>query len=149
MIFLVRKIVKVAGERQHQDQQVNTERLSIGRGTDQDLLLPGERVAFRHAEISVGESLAEIRAFAATGITVNGHSCSVAVLSEGDQILIGGYRLVVIRPPAEHQDFAITVEQLEQPREEVLEESDFVTGPERLRWLRQRPWAWTGFLRVL
>jgi predicted CXXCH cytochrome family protein len=148
--YLIRKIVKVSGESQgHQDHEVDTERLSIGRGTDQDLLLPGDRVAYSHAEITRVGGQMELRSLAATGVTVNGRTSKVALLTVGDQILIGGYRLVVIEPPHDNVDFALTVEQLQQPDMAALDESLFRTRLRRLRWMSPRGWAWIGFILML
>jgi predicted CXXCH cytochrome family protein len=150
MDILIRKLVDVAGDtRAHQDFEVSTNRLTLGRGTDQDVLLPGERVAYQHADIRFRRGALELRAHATTGVTVNGQNTRSARLSEGDEIRIGGYRLVVITPPEAHQDLALTVEKLNETPSEVMRESWFITGPERLPWLRQRPWAWLGFGVIL
>ena len=150
MKILIRKLIDVAGDRQaHQDFEISTSRLTLGRGTDQDVLLPGERVGYHHADIRLRRGHAEIRAHTATGITVNDQNTRSAQLSVGDEIGIGGYQLVVIPPPEPHQDLALTVEKRSESVGEVMRESQFITGPERLPWLRPRRWAWLGFLAVL
>jgi len=150
MKILIRKLIDVAGDtRAHQDFEISTSRLTLGRGTDQDVLLPGERVGYQHADIRLRRGTPEIHAHATTGVTINGQNTRSAPLSVDDEIGIGGYRLVVIAPPEPHQDLALTVEKHSETAGEVMRESQFTTGPEGLPWLRQRRWAWLGFLAVL
>lgn len=150
MHVLIRKLVDVAGDSQaHQDFEISTNRLTLGRGTDQDLLLPGERVAYQHADVRFRRGEPELRAHAATGVTVNGQNTHAARLGVGDEIRIGDHQLVVISPPEPHQDLALTVEKRSEAPGRVMREAEFVTGPERLAWLRPRPWAWLGFGLIL
>ena len=142
MYILIRRLAAGSGnDRAFKDEELVADRLSIGRGTDQELLLPGERVAYQHAEISISAGQVRIRSLASTGITVNGRSCRMAVLNQGDQILVGDYRLQML-PTPDGIDIALSLEALEQ-QDAPLDESRFVTRLDALARWRPRRWAWS------
>lgn len=150
MSFLIRKIISSAGGRQgYQDYEVATSPLTIGRGTDQDLLLPGDRVAFRHAEITFANGQTRLRSLAAVGVVVNGRTCQYAVLNIGDQVLIGDFHLVVIPSPDDEIECALTVQQLQPQAYDGLDPAAYRTELGQLRWLRTRSLSWLLFLLVL
>jgi predicted CXXCH cytochrome family protein len=145
--FLIRKIVSADGApKGYQDFEVASSRLSVGRGTDQDLLLPGDRVSLRHAEISLLGQLVEIKATTSLGIVVNGRTCQSAMLTVGDQVLIGDYHLVIIERPDNEVDCAISVQQLQAQEYEGLNPDDYVTSLKSVFWLRKRAYAWALFI---
>ncbi len=51
MRFLIRTWTRQGGENVSRDRELDSERLRIGRGTDQDIELPDLRVAMAHAEL--------------------------------------------------------------------------------------------------
>ena len=149
MYVLIRRLGAGSGQnRAYKDEELAVDQLSIGRGTDQELLLPGDRVAYQHAEISLSAGQFRIRALASTGITVNGRSCKMAVLNTGDQILIGDYRLIVITAP-DGVDLALSLEVLEQQEAPSIDPAKFVTRLDALTLWRPRRWAWALFLMLL
>lgn len=146
MTFLIRKIVSSEGSpKGYQDFEVASSRLTVGRGTDQDLLLPGDRVSLRHAEISLLGPLVEITAQTSLGVVVNGRTCQSATLSVGDQVLIGDYHLVIIERPDNEVDCAISVKQLQPQEYEGLNPDNYVTSLKNVVWLRKRAYAWMLF----
>jgi len=149
MYVLIRRLGAGSGPtRTFQDEELAVDQLSIGRGTDQELLLPGERVAYRHAEISLSAGQYRIRALGSAGVTLNGRSCKVAVLNSGDQILIGDYRLVVL-PTPEGVDLALSLEVLEQQDAPAVDPTLFTTRLDALPHWRSRRWAWLLFSVML
>lgn len=149
MYVLIRRLGAGSGQnRSYKDEELAVDQLSIGRGTDQELLLPGDRVAYQHAEISLSAGQFRIRALASTGITVNGRSCKMAVLNTGDQILIGDYRLIVIAAP-DGVDLALSLEVLEQQEAPSIDPAKFVTRLDALTLWRPRRWAWALFFVLL
>ena len=72
------------------------EPLSIGRDTENDLVLDDRRVSRRHAEIRLRLGRYTLYDLQSTnGTFVNGRRMAEVVLSDGDRIAIGGTELVV------------------------------------------------------
>lgn len=139
MTFLIRKLVANQGPKQsYQDFEVSSTRLNIGRGTDQDLLLPGDRVSLRHAEINLVGGLIQLTSSAPLGVVVNGRTCQSASLKVGDQLLIGDYHLKLIAPPDDDIECAITVQQLQPQEYEGLDPDSFRTFLRNVPWLGKR-----------
>lgn len=149
MYVLIRHLATSDGTQgAFKDEELVVDTLAIGRGTDQDLLLPDERVAFQHATIQHSGGQLKVHSLATTGITVNGRSCKVAALVPGDQLLIGNYRLVVL-PAPEDVDLALSVELLAQQDAPVIDPNRFNTRLDKLPWLQPRRWSWTLFILLL
>lgn len=149
MYVLIRRLGAGSGaSRSSKDEELDVDELTIGRGTDQELLLQGERIAYQHAVISLSASQYRIRSLAATGVTVNGRNTRVAVLHRGDQILIGDYRLVVL-PAPDGVDLALSVELLEPQDTPSVDPDTFNTRLDRLVWWQPRRWAWILFVLAL
>ncbi|MFN3712945.1 MAG: cytochrome c3 family protein [Alcanivoracaceae bacterium] len=149
MYVLIRRLGAGSGpNRAYKDEELAVDELTIGRGTDQGLLLQGDRIAYQHADISLSAGQCRIRSRAATGITVNGRSTRVAVLNKGDQILIGDYRLIVL-PTPDGFDLALSLELLEQQDAPAVDPSVFNTRLDGVTWSRPRLWAWGLFLLLL
>ena len=149
MYVLIRRLGAGSGPtRTFKDEELAVDQLSIGRGTDQELLLPGDRVAYEHGEIALSAGQFRVRALASAGITVNGRSCKMAVLNNGDQILIGDYRLVVL-PSPEGIDLALSLEVLEQQDAPSVDATQFTTRLDALPRWRPRRWAWLFFIMLL
>ncbi|MCC1497811.1 cytochrome c3 family protein [Alcanivorax sp. 1008] len=149
MYVLIRRLGAGSGPtRTFKDEELAVDKLSIGRGTDQELLLPGDRVAYQHAEISLAAGQFRIRALASSGITVNGRSCKMAVLNSGDQILIADYRLIVL-PASEGVDLALSLEVLEQQDAPSVDPASFTIRLDVLQNWRPRRWAWLLFTVLL
>ncbi len=150
MTFLIRKLVANQGSRKsYQDFEVASTRLTIGRGTDQDLLLPGDRVSLRHAEINLLGGLIQLNSSAPLGVVVNGRTCQSASLKIGDQLLIGDYHLVLIAPPDDDIECAITVQQLQPQEYEGLDPSDYKTFLRHVPWLSKRTIGWSLFVLMI
>ena len=74
--------------------------LTIGRGQENDLVLPGERVSRRHAAVSLeGEDLVIADQGATNGVVVNGTRHEKSVIKAGDDIQIGEFKLTLSVSP--------------------------------------------------
>ncbi|MGH8597612.1 MAG: FHA domain-containing protein, partial [Gammaproteobacteria bacterium] len=81
-----------------QDVPLQGSPLRIGRGTDQDIHLPNLRVALNHAELIDGQDgKIRMQTRLATGFLYNGTTVRGAILSAGDQIDLGGFKIRVGR----------------------------------------------------
>ncbi|AXQ30996.1 FHA domain-containing protein [Solimonas sp. K1W22B-7] len=87
---------------QQGDQRIATERgligerLTIGRGTNQDVYTPDLRAALAHAEIVHDRRGPLLMSKTANGVWVNGSPVENAKLEKGDVIEIGRFRLEVL-----------------------------------------------------
>ncbi len=69
----------------------------IGRGDDAALMLANVSVSRHHAEIALSETTATIKDLgSANGTMLNGEVITEAVLSNGDEIMLGKYNLVFV-----------------------------------------------------
>jgi hypothetical protein len=71
-------------------------RTLIGRHPSCDIVLPGRHVSKHHLECHVEDAVVSVRDLGSSnGTTVNGQSTTSCVLNHGDEISLGGYRLVL------------------------------------------------------
>lgn len=93
------------------ESNVEADRLSIGRGTNQSLPLSGAIVALEHAEIHpVAQDVFRLASKSSVGVELNGQSgVKESVLKVGDVITVGGHRIVVI-PRVERYDLVLEVQ---------------------------------------
>lgn len=136
------------------EQSLQLERLSIGRGTDQQIQLNDLRVALAHAEIvAAAGGRYELAAVGNASVMVNGAPRRGGLLAAGDQLAVGRYRLTLSAPPkgaggAEH-DLVLQVEEKVSAREERGQR----LGSQRLSLaqagLSRRRWSWLLVLSVL
>jgi len=122
-------------------------RIGLGRGTDNEVPLADIRVGLHVAALVPRDGGIAIDKLGNSPLVVNGASVESATLRQGDEILLGPYRIEVLAPP-EGCDGAIQIE-LAQPMGAALER---LTGGARIGLERagisKRVYAWTGFLVV-
>lgn len=95
MRILVRHIThKTKGGTTHQDQLLSGSRLTLGRGTDQDIHLPNLRVALAHAElVESPDGRIRLQSGIASGFRYNGGAVQAAAVAPGDRVEIGSFEL--------------------------------------------------------
>lgn len=71
---------------------------TLGRGPDQDIFLDDVTVSRRHAELTIPpQGPPRIKDAGSTnGIYINGERLDDAVLSPGDEIIVGKYHLILV-----------------------------------------------------
>ena len=67
-----------------------SERLTLGRGTDQNIQIPDRRVPLEHSTLTLKDNLVDIKAKGAITFTVNDHASRRAELHPGDVADIAG-----------------------------------------------------------
>jgi hypothetical protein len=114
-ILVVQVGVNSRGQPQRDQRRIRGDVLRVGRALECELQLPDPRVARDHALIGFSAQGTQI---AATGapLKINGKSASQAVLSVGDRIEIGPYRIdVEVAPAGLPLALAVTLESPLQP----------------------------------
>ncbi|HSW14241.1 MAG TPA: cytochrome c3 family protein [Solimonas sp.] len=96
MRVLVRTFQQQGDQRIATERGLIAERVTIGRGTDQDIYTPDLRAALAHAEIIPDRRGPLLVAKTANGVWVNGTPAQNAKLAPGDSIDIGRFRLEVL-----------------------------------------------------
>lgn len=148
MRCLIRRITKRAraGEA-FRDQSIETDTLTIGRGTNQHVFLSDLHVALEHAVLrALGGGRFSLNAKTAAGVQVNGRLTQAAVVSRGDEIILGRCRLRLIAPPAEH-DLALEVEERQAEAKAERRRGSPLSLTEA--GLRRRAPSWLLFILVL
>ena len=92
---------------------LNSSEIKIGRGSDNDLVLPNQSVSRKHALISPIGGQQYISAFSSENpVFVNGQECKQVVkLEENDKIQVGKYLITVsnlVQPKSVFEDEALT-----------------------------------------
>jgi predicted CXXCH cytochrome family protein len=128
-------------------QHASAPSIGLGRGTDNQIPLADIRVGLHVAVLVQREDGIAIEKVGNSPLVINGVSVETARLKQGDEILLGPYRIEILAPP-EGCDGAIQIE-LAQPLGAAL---DRLTGSARLGLQRlgasKRVYAWTGFLVI-
>jgi predicted CXXCH cytochrome family protein len=148
MRVILRRTESLGGLAVATDEEVELDRVKIGRGTDQDVQLPDVRVTLAHAEIRAQAGGWRIECRSENPVWVNGSPVVEGPLKTGDALNFGRYR-VHLRVPPPGVDLLLEVEehlsarQVEAARKARVRLSLADSG------LRKRPWAWAGALVVL
>lgn len=150
MKVLLRSIAQPGANATESRLEVAT--LTIGRGTDQHLVLGDLRVALAQAEISIRKGLlgpvARIDAKARNGLWVNGSPSLGADLGAGDVIELGRHRLTVGKPVGD-ADLVLTLDERFAAHEERSHRRQALRLSLADAGFSRRRWAWALFLLVL
>ncbi len=137
------------GARAERVSVVETDVVSIGRGSDNVVLLPGLDVSLRHATLHVRSGRVFIEPVGGNRIEKNGKaSLEGQELGPDDEVRLGSARLRV-RPPAEGGELHLEVEEGAQPvseREALRSRTHTHLADRRFP---VRPLAWPAFLGML
>lgn len=150
MFFLLRRWVltnKSTGQKEYRDTQIRTQRLTIGRHTDQHLQITDCSVEPRHAVIHLRRNNhLYLEATAANRFQVNGKHRRKVTLTPGDAIRIGS-ATITVEPPRPDYPGVLRFEAMDASGEEKLDAlhdtSLSLTG------LSKRYWSWLLGIGVL
>lgn len=132
------------------DQVIDSARLSIGRGTDQQVQLNDLRVALAHAVITpTPRGGYQIEVAAGNSIWINGAPSAGRVIGPGDELEIGRYRLSILQPAASGSDLLIAVTEKFSARDEKSRRrSQYKLSLAASGWSKRR-WAWLSASLIL
>lgn len=148
MRLILRRMESLGGLMVASDEEVELDRLKIGRGTDQDVQLPDMRVTLAHAEIRQQGNGWYIECRSENPVWVNGRQLLEGPLEIGDALNFGRYR-IHLRVPPPGADLVLEVEehlsarQVEAARKARVRVSLADSG------LRKRRTAWGLAILVL
>ena len=118
MHVILRRMESLGGLLVATDENVELGRITIGRGTDQDIQLPDVRVTLAHAEIHPQQGGGwRIECQGENPVWVNGSPLTDGALAVGDTLDCGRFRLR-IEPPEPGADLVLQIEERVSAREE-------------------------------
>ena len=118
MRVVLRRMESLGGLLVATDENVELDRITIGRGTDQDVQLPDVRVTLAHAEIRPQQGGGwRIECRSENPVWVNDSQLIEGALGVGDTIDCGRFRLTV-EPPEPGADLVLQIEERVSAREE-------------------------------
>ena len=145
MKLLIRYVQK-QGQGEVSEQVVHDNNvLSIGRGTNQNILLSDPKVALAHAKITVQENGSKISASSGKYVIKNNEVVKKCTLELGEEIEIANHKIALL-PAESNYDFVIlvsvsSVEHAALEKRYQLSFSDLT--------LSKRSWSWTLFLSIV
>jgi len=146
--FLIRTWTRQGGENVSRDRELDSGRLRIGRGTDQDIELPDVRIAMAHAELVRSGKNAMLVTRPGAHMLVNGAPSKEHKLHGGDVVLLGRYQLTIL-PGSGGIDLQIDVEEKVSARDEKSQRQTRLSmSLGEVLWTRRRL-AWLLFVPVL
>lgn len=118
MHVVLRRMEDLGGLHVATDEALETDRVTLGRGTDQHVQLPDVRVTLAHAEIRQQPGGGyRIECTGENPVSINGTPVQAAALGAGDVIDLGRFRLTV-RPPGRGTDLLLEIDERVTAREE-------------------------------
>ncbi|MBT8131961.1 MAG: FHA domain-containing protein [Gammaproteobacteria bacterium] len=135
------------GATKRRDKVFETDKVTLGRGTDQTIHLRDPSTSLEHATLVGRDDRLILRGLTITGVLVNEKMTRQAVLQPGDKIKIGENLLTVIEP-TEGFDFSLTFELDPEASAAAAAPPEYQT---RLSdaGLKPRKWAWISAIAVL
>jgi hypothetical protein len=148
MRVILRRTESLGGLPVATDEEVQLDRIKIGRGTDQDVQLPDMRVTLAHAEIHAQGNGWRIQCRSENPVWVNGRPVVEGPLGVGDALNFGRYR-VHLRVPPPGADLLLEVEEHLTSRQVEAARKARVRVSLADTTLRKRRWAWTLAIAIL
>lgn len=142
MQVILRRMEDLGGLVVATDEAVSVDRITIGRGTDQDIQLPDVRVTLAHAEIRPRQGGGwGLECLSENPVIVNGSPVTDCKLGAGDTIDCGRFRLIVA-PAEPGADLVLQIEERVSAREEKGRRRERYTLQLAETTLRKRRTAW-------
>ncbi|TYK66292.1 cytochrome c3 family protein [Colwellia echini] len=144
MKLLIRYINK-QGQGEVSEQVVhNNNVLSIGRGTNQNILLSDPKVALNHAKITIQDNAGKVSASLGKYVIKNNEVVKKCTLIVGEEIEISGHKIALL-PTESNYDLVVLVsvnviEQAALQKRYQLNFNDIN--------MSKRSWSWTLFLSI-
>lgn len=107
-----------AGNPAVRDELIDVDVLSIGRGTDNRVQLPGLTVPLRHSQIRGGSGGLHVERLEPDRLQVNGRLVAGHVLRPGDVMDVGGFALRSL-PPEDDEELLLEIERVRRSGSEA------------------------------
>ena len=139
----IRLVETKGSKREVRKLGIVSERLKLGRGTDQNIQIPDRRVPLEHSILTLKDNHVEIKANDRVTFTVNDNTSRRAELHPGDVADIAGHKIRVL---IEDDILVVEIELVDAQTEPLRER--FTTRLHQLN-VRTRTFSWSLFLLIL
>ncbi len=139
-LLLTRITTSKPGGAQRTDEIIDAEILQIGRGSNCNIHLTDSRVGLQHATITKN-SLGSFSIEALGTMLIDATAVSVAVLKEDQQIQLGPFTLVVLKP-VNDADLALSLELTKVPESTTAPTTKQYALSLKQTWLSKRVLSW-------
>src|SRR5262245_46099164 len=109
LVVVITKTTRRSGRVSSREEVINVERLSIGRGTDNDIQLNGLGIELHHSRLRKQPDGIYIKNVEATELEINGRRTQERRLDTGDVLRIGLFELRVL-PSVGDEDLRVEIE---------------------------------------
>ena len=147
-IRLTQITTRRTGAQARREDVRETDALHVGRGTDNDLSLPGLTVSLHHAVFRRADGEIFVEGVGSNLLDVNGRPVASHALLPGDTVRIGGFELRAVAP-GEGDDLALEVEETERAGDAGQDLARRTRLGLTQTWLSERPLVWLAVLAVL
>lgn len=147
-VRLIHTSTRPSGAVARREDQLNVEALFIGRGTDNDVSLPGLTISLHHATIHQRGAKLVIEAEEGRDVRVNGRTVASRKLGARDVIQIGRFELRMV-PAQASEDLALEIVEAIQRGGELEELHKRTTRGIEQGWITRRKLSWAAVIAVL
>ncbi len=148
MRVILRRTESLGGLPVATDEELELERVKVGRGTDQNVQLADMRVTLAHAEIRAQGNGWHIECRSENPVWINGRQMLEGPLDIGDALNFGRFR-VHVRPPPPGADLLLEIEEHLSARQVEAARKARMRVTLAEGGLRKRFWAWSATIAVL
>jgi hypothetical protein len=119
-IVIVHKTVRRSGRVSTREEVQDLDRLTIGRGTDNDIQLSGLAIEIHHSVVTQRADGVYLECAESAELEVNKKRCRERLLRPKDRIRVGGFQLTVL-PNEGDEDLRVELEAVTRRRSEMEE----------------------------
>ena len=146
-IVIVYKTTRRSGRITTRESLLDVERVTIGRGTDNDIQLSGLAIELHHSELRKQGDEVHLHKVEATDVEINGRKASERRLKARDRIRIGNFQLTVLHVQGD-EDVRVELEAVSRRRSEIEElDSRTLVGLNR-GFFTERRLSWLGVIAI-
>jgi hypothetical protein len=146
-IVIVYKTTRRSGRITTRESLLDVERVTIGRGTDNDIQLSGLAIEFHHSELRKQPDGVHLHKVEATDVEINGRRTSERKLKDKDRIRIGNFQLTVL-PTQGDEDVRVELEAVTRRRSEIEELSSRTLVGLNRGFFTERRLSWLGVFAI-
>lgn len=147
-IRLIQITTRRSGAKARREDLRETDALHVGRGTDNDLSLPGLTVSLHHAVFRRSEGEIFVEGLGPNLVEVNGRPVASQAIRTGDAVRVGNFELRAVAPTGD-EDLALEVEETEREGDAAESLAQRTRLGLQKTWLSERPLVWLGVLSVV
>jgi hypothetical protein len=144
-IRLIQITTRRSGAQARREEMRDDDVLTVGRGTDNDVSLPGLSVSLHHASFRLLAGGIRVEGVEGNVVVVNGRVSSGQDVAPGDVIRLGSFDLRLLEPAGDEQ-LALEIEEVERAGDALEALHRHTRLGVEGGWLSQRRLTWLGII---